>query len=196
MSLIHFITHPEVVIYPEVPVPQWTLSNTGIDRMNQFVAKLWIRTVSGIYCSTERKAIDGAQIISEQLRLSFTQIEELGENDRSSTGFLPVEAFEIMATRFFNNPTQSIEGWERAIDAQARIVRAIKSLTNEDSTEGDIAIVSHGGVGTLLLCYLSRSAIDRSMDQPGGGGGNYFSFDRESLKLIHGWRPFENAPAD
>jgi broad specificity phosphatase PhoE len=101
-----------------------------------------------------------------------------------------------MATRFFNNPTQSIEGWERAIDAQARIVRAIKSLTNEDSTEGDIAIVSHGGVGTLLLCYLSRSAIDRSMDQPGGGGGNYFSFDRESLKLIHGWRPFENAPAD
>ena len=163
--------------------------------MDQFVTKPWIRSVTSIFCSTEQKAIDGAAIIADQLSLSFTQIEALGENDRSSTGFLKKDAFEAMAARFFNNPEESIAGWERAIDAQTRIVNAIKTLTNADSTEGNIAIVSHGGVGTLLLCHLSGVAIDRSMDQPGSGGGNYFSFDRESFKLIHGWLPLEDAPA-
>lgn len=196
MALVHFISHPEVVIDPNVPVPQWPLSEVGIKRMDQFVAKRWIRSITSIFCSTEQKAIDGAKIIADQLSLSFHKIEDLGENDRSSTGFLKKDAFEVIATRFFNNPEESIAGWERAIDAQTRIVRAIKSLVSEDSTEGDIAIVSHGGVGTLLLCHLSGSAINRSMDQPGGGGGNYFSFTRESFTLIHGWRPLEDAPAD
>lgn len=196
MSLVHFISHPEVIIDPNIPVPQWSLSEVGIKRMNQFVAKPWIRSITSIFCSTEQKAVDGATIIADQLSLSFTQIEDLGENDRSATGFLKKDAFQAMATRFFNNPERSIGGWERAIDAQTRIVNAIKSLTNEDSTKGDIAIVSHGGVGTLLLCYLSNSAIDRSMDQPGGGGGNYFSFTRVSFKLIHGWRPLEDAPVN
>ncbi|MCB1123925.1 MAG: phosphoglycerate mutase family protein [Verrucomicrobiae bacterium] len=191
MSLVYFITHPEVVIDAEVPVPQWPLSEKGRARMNDFVAKDWVHGVTSVYCSTEKKAIDGAAILSEQLGLTYTTIEELGENDRSSTGFLPKEAFEAMADRFFNNPEQSVEGWERAIDAQARIVQAVSSLIRTDTGDGDIAIVSHGGVGALLLCHLSGSPISRSMDQPGGGGGNVICFEKDTLRLVHGWKSFE-----
>ena len=48
----------------------------------------------------------------------------IGENDRSATGFLPREEFWATADLFFAHPTESIRGWERAIDAQARIVAA------------------------------------------------------------------------
>jgi broad specificity phosphatase PhoE len=191
MAFVHFITHPEVVIDPKIAVPKWPLSPKGRERMKLLFDKNWINTITSIYSSTEQKAIDGATILSDHLNLPYSTNHLLGENDRSSTGFLPKEAFESMATRFFNNPELSVEGWERAADAQARIVRAIDHILETDHTVGDIAIVSHGGVGTLLLCHLLGAAISRSMDQPGGGGGNVFCFERNSLKLVYGWKSIE-----
>lgn len=191
MQLVYFITHPEVVIDAEVPVPQWPLSEKGRARMQHLVAKPWIPTITSIYSSTEQKAIDGAEILGSALSLNTMQMEALGENDRSSTGFLAKEAFEAMATRFFNNPNESIEGWERAVDAQSRIFNAVHNLIESDPSNGDIAIVSHGGVGTLLLCRLTGAPINRSMDQPGGGGGNVFCFERASHRLVHGWKSIE-----
>lgn len=108
MSLVHFISPPKVIIDPDIPVPQWSFSEVGIKRMNQFVAKLWIRSITSVFCSAEQKAIDGTTIIAGQLSLSFTQIEDIGEHDQSATGILKKEAFQAMATRFFNNPERSI----------------------------------------------------------------------------------------
>ncbi len=193
MQLVYFITHPEVVIDPDIPVPQWPLSKKGRERMQLLVAKDWVPTITSIYSSTEQKAKDGATILGEALNLSALEMRALGENDRSSTGFLPKEDFETMATRFFNTPEESIEGWERAVDAQSRIYNAVHNLIECDHTTGDIAIVSHGGVGTLLLCRLSGSPIHRSMDQPGGGGGNLFCFEKQSYRLVHGWRSIEDS---
>ena len=55
------------------------------------------------------------------------------------------------------------------------------------SPEGDVAIVSHGGVGTLLLCHLKGTAIHRAEDQP--GQGHWYAFDRDTRAVLHGWRP-------
>ena len=35
MSLVYLITHPDVVIDPDVPVPQWPLSARGKERMKK-----------------------------------------------------------------------------------------------------------------------------------------------------------------
>lgn len=193
MPQVYFVTHPEVVIDPKVPVPQWPLSEIGIKRMNIFVAKEWVQNISAIYCSAEQKAIDGAEILANHLNLPFSTDEQLGENDRSATGYLQKEAFEAMANRFFENPNESVEGWERAVDAQYRIVIAVEDTIRNDKSSEHLAIVSHGGVGTLLLCHLSGSPISRSMDQPGGGGGNVFCFDKETKRLIHGWKSIEDS---
>ena len=47
--------------------------------------------------------------------------------------------------------------------------------------DGDVAIVSHGGVGTLLLCQLKGTAIHRAEDQP--GHGHWFAFDRDTRRV-------------
>jgi broad specificity phosphatase PhoE len=91
------------------------------------------------------------------LGIGFEVMAELGENDRSATGFLPPEEFERVADQFFANPETSIRGWERAIDAQTRIVRAVERI----ESKGPTAIVSHGAVGTLLYCHLAGKPIDR-----------------------------------
>ena len=115
--------------------------------------------------------------------------EGLGENDRSATGYLPRAEFEAMADLFFAHPNQSIRGWERAVDAQARIVAAVEEVLA--SCSRNVAIVSHGGVGTLLLCHLRQCPIGREHDQPANNGGNYFAFDAGTRRLRHGWAPVD-----
>ena len=98
-----------------------------------------------------------------------------------------------MADAFFSRPDHSVAGWERAIDAQRRIVRAVDDALSMARTGCDVAIVAHGGVGALLLCHLKQVPISRAEDQPGQGGGNVFSFDAETRRLTQGWRRVEDA---
>lgn len=191
MKRVYFITHPDVVIDPNIPVPKWPLSEKGVRRMNAFLEQTFISNIDSIYCSAEQKAIDSAGIIADHLSLDTQRFEALGENDRSSTGFLPSDEFEKTADQFFANPDISVRGWETALNAQTRIVRAVDRVIAKDTPPGDIAIVSHGGVGALLLCQLAGYPISREHDQPAGKGGNFFTFTAGTRELIHGWKPIE-----
>ena len=190
---IYFITHPNVVINADVPVEKWPLSKLGRDRMRAAVKQPWMHEVTAIYCSTEQKAIDGADILAAHLSLPIHQVVELGENNRSSTGFLQSDEFERVADEFFANPELSIRGWERAIDAQKRIVAAVEAIAATDKAPGSIAIISHGAVGALLYCAITGNPISRKFDQPGKGGGNYFLFTHNPSGAHSSWKPGEHA---
>ena len=191
MATAYFITHPEVVIDPSVPVPNWPLSARGARRMMQMLGQPWISGVRAVFTSAEQKALDAGQIVSDHLVLAPIVIADLGENDRSATGYLPKAEFEVTADQFFARPDESVRGWERAIDAQSRIVRAIDCAFAVSPPHEDVAIISHGGVGALLLCHLKGMPISRTEDQPAGGGGNFYSFDVFSRRLLSEWRSID-----
>jgi len=188
---LYFITHPNVVISREIPVPQWPLSEVGRNRMKAGLRHPWMMDLTSIYCSTEQKAIDGAEIMAHHLSLGYTQVQALGENDRSTTGFLPPSEFEAVADEFFAKPAQSVRGWEKAADAQARIVDAVCSIAATDQSKGAIAIVAHGAVGTLLYCYLSGHEIARRWDQPPNSGGNYYAFELNPNRVFSWWKAID-----
>lgn len=192
MRQVYFITHPEVMVDANVPVPEWSLSERGLERMHLLLKQPWINDITSIYCSTEKKAIDGAHVLAGHLCLPIQQVTELGENDRSATGFLPPAEFEMIADKFFADPQHSVRGWETAEVEQKRIVKAVGKVCSEDSSQGAIAIVSHGAVGALMLCHLAGYPIARQHDQPGAGGGNYYRFELESMQLAHEWKPIDN----
>src|SRR5262245_14437372 len=191
MKTVYFITHPEVVINPSVPVPQWPLSAQGLARMRLLLRQPWVTQITAVYCSTEQKAIDGAALLAAHLGLPVSHVADLGENDRSATGYLPAPEVQRLVGQVFDHPTVSIRGWERPVVAEQRMVRAATAIIAQDGSAGTIAIVANGGVGTLLLCALAGYAIDRRYEQPGSGGGNYYAFDAQSRVLRHGWRPID-----
>jgi broad specificity phosphatase PhoE len=84
-----------------------------------------------------------------------------------------------------------VRGWERAVDAQSRIVRAVEQIANEDRSGGHVAIVSHGAVGTLLYCHLAGEAINRRWDQPPNGGGNFYRFTISPRNGHSWWKPID-----
>ncbi len=201
MPSLIFVTHPEVVIDPLVPVPEWPLSAVGRERMGRFADALAAgapaagatarQSVSAVWASTERKAMDGAAIVADRLGLSYRTDEALGENDRSATGYIAPPEFWQVVGEFFARPRESVRGWERAIDAQARIVAAVGRIAGEDGTAGDIVVVSHGGVGCLLTAHLQNVAIGRESRPSHPGGGCFLVIDRETLGLRQDWRAIE-----
>jgi broad specificity phosphatase PhoE len=186
VSRVLFITHPEVRVDPSVPVPEWELSPRGRERMRAFAEGDEVRGVRALWSSRERKAVEAAAIAGERLDLRPRELEQLGEHDRSATGYLPPELFAPAVEAFFAHPLLSHRGWETAAAAQERIVDALETVLAR-SPQGDVAIVSHGGVGTLLLCHLKGTRIHRAEDQP--GQGSWFAFDRDARRVLCGWRP-------
>ncbi len=186
---LRYLTHPQVNIDPGVPVPEWGLSDIGRARTVAICGSPSLAATKHIVSSAERKALETAAIVAEFLRVDVQVREKMHENDRSATGFLEPSQFETVADHFFAEPDRSIRGWERAIDAQSRIVKEVaKILTALQS--GDILLVGHGGVGTLLYCHFAKEPIARSFDQP-AGGGCYFSFDLDSGQILHPWKTME-----
>ncbi|WP_299648849.1 histidine phosphatase family protein [uncultured Tateyamaria sp.] len=186
MPKLLVVTHPEVVVEPDRPIPDWRLSETGRNRATAFATSAHMAHVSDIWCSTERKAHDTAAILAVPCTLPVNVDPALGENDRSATGFLPPAEFEAAADEFFANPSNSFRGWEPAVDAQARICQAIQRIASQHSG-GDLAIVTHGAVGTLLWCHLMHRPIDRTHDQP--SQGHFWQADLSTLRPQTGWLP-------
>ncbi|MER9301424.1 phosphoglycerate mutase family protein [Mesorhizobium sp. M0293] len=192
MPILYYVTHPQVQVDANVPVPEWGLSDIGRARAFAMLDQPWVGSIRRIVSSAERKAMETAEILAAHLRLAIEVRERMHENDRSATGFLPPPEFEAVADQFFANPHKSIRGWERAIDAQHRIVSEVDTVLRTNDAD-DIVFVGHGGVGTLLLLSLSGREISREADQP-AGGGNCFAYDIGVRDVIHGWRPIDRLP--
>lgn len=186
MARLIFITHPEVLIDPAIPVPRWRLSDAGRARMRRFADGPVAAHVAAIWASAEAKAIEAAGILAAGLGIGVSVDPDLGENDRSSTGFLPPAEFQRMAGVFFACPRESIRGWERALDAQSRVAGAVSRILSGHG-RGDLAILGHGAVGTLLLSALRDQPISRAADQP--FEGHYWIAALPHLVVEHGWQP-------
>ena len=185
MPSLFFITHPEVIVDPECRIEDWGLSDAGRRRASHFVQSGFLSDVTAIWSSTELKAMETAGIFADHLELPVVTDPLLGENDRSATGFLPPTEFEAAADAFFAAPETSFRGWERALDAQNRIETATRRIVAQHH-RGDLAIVSHGAVGTLLYCTLKNLPISRAHDQP--SQGHYWVASFPKLVPIHCWK--------
>lgn len=186
-----YVTHPQVRIDPNVPVPEWGLSDIGAERARRATSRSWAGKLGLIVSSGERKAIETAEALAAASGAPIEVIEAMHENDRSATGFLAPPEFEKAADWFFANPHESFKGWERAIDAQARIVSNVEAVLARHDPEVPVAFVGHGGVGTLLKCHLQGKPIARQGDQP-PGGGNLFCFDLAKRAVSCDWTPMED----
>lgn len=186
-----YVSHPQVQIDPNVPVPKWGLSPRGRERAQGFASAVLVKSLTRIVTSDETKAVETADILGRALGLTPEVVDGLGELDRSVPGYVPAARFEELANLCFAKPEESAEGWERAIDAQQRIVKALDRVLAGHDPNAPLAIIGHGGVGTLLKSHLAHRPISRAGDQPPGSGGNAYMIRLTDRLLLGDWMPFE-----
>ncbi len=191
--LVRYLTHPQVAIDPAIPIPRWSLSETGRARVAALTASGALTGTGAVVSSDETKALETARPLAESIACPLQIGADLHENDRSATGFLPPDEFEATADRFFAEPDTSIRGWETARAAQARILSRVGGYLDRHCAAGggDLLLVGHGAVGTLLYCALANVPIDRRHDQGATGGGNWFAFDIHDRRPLSRWTAME-----
>ena len=173
---------------PAVPVERWSLSPVGRARVLAMLDQDWVTTIRRVVASPEPKALEAATLLADHAGVAVEVRTDTGEIDRRAAGFLPPDEFERVADRCCAEPEVSARGWERAVDAQQRIVAALDDLLTADGP-GDIAVVGHGGVGTFWYCHLAGVPIARVHDQP--GQGHRFTVDRPTRRVLHAWQPID-----
>ncbi len=186
-----YLTHPQVLVDPAVPVPDWGLSPLGRARAEVLARQPWVKALSRVVASEERKARETAAILAGTAGVAVEVRPSLHENDRSATGYLAPHEFEATADAFFAHPDRSVRGWETARAAQARILRAVGEVLDRHPMDRPLALVGHGAVGTLLWLALSGRPISREADQP-AGGGHLFAFRLDDRRPLSGWVRFED----
>jgi broad specificity phosphatase PhoE len=128
VAVVRYITHPDVVVDPATPVSEWRLSDRGRDRLTTMLMRPWVDGICRVVSSEERKALETVVMLADHLGVTAEVRPSTGEVDRSSTGFVPADEHERLADECFAHPELSAAGWERALDAQLRIVAALDDL--------------------------------------------------------------------
>jgi broad specificity phosphatase PhoE len=185
---LRYVTHPEVVVDPATPVTEWGLSERGRARVERMLTQPWVGGLRRIVTSGEAKALETAGILAAACGVDVERRDDTGEIDRTVPGFLPPAEFEAAADACFAHPFVSSGGWETAAAAQARVAAALADLL---VASDEVAVVGHGGVGTLWYCHLAGLRIARRWDQP--GQGHYLTVD--GGRPAHHWRRIDDIEA-
>ena len=188
MGVIRYVSHPEVLIDPAVPVPWWSLSDIGRARAIEGARRPWAGDIDRIVSSPETKAVETAEILATSSGTVVEVRDGIGEIDRSATGYVSHERHEQLADELFLRPDESAAGWERAVDATARMVGHLDDLLLPGA-DGHVVVVGHGGVGTLLMCHVAGLQVARARDQP--RGGCHWAWDTLGQQLVHDWQPID-----
>jgi broad specificity phosphatase PhoE len=188
-----YVTHPQVVMDPDVPTPRWQLDEVGLERARRFAAHALLAPVRRIVSSDEPKALQLATALAAGREVTVESSALFGETRRS--GYLDREAFERALDGLYGG--QPIAGWESAEAALTRMLSAVDAALAKHDLSQPIAFTGHGTVGTLLKCHYGRRALARGEDQrrmADPGGGNVFVFRLADRSLVTDWVAMENLP--
>lgn len=114
------IRHAAPAQDPNVPPPQWPLSEDGRAATRALAAKLKHLGPVAAVSSPEIKALETVQILTEGLGLTVVTDPAFAELHRPKWPFSDTATFEARVARLLENPHLSIEGAEPAGEAAAR----------------------------------------------------------------------------
>ncbi len=188
MSIAYYLTHTQIRVDPAIPVRDWHLSDEGRARVLRVVNAPWMSRVTRAIASSEHRVVETARIFAERRGLPTEFHPEIDDSARPLHEFLSVMELDRTLDAFFAEPQASARpGWETAAEAQRRVAAGIGALLDAKTDKGDLLVIGHGRIGTLLLCHLAGFPIARTHLQP-MPGGNLFAFDCETRKVLFGWR--------
>ena len=150
MPKIYLIRHAETQQDTGAEASQWVLSERGEEQVELLSQQSFWAEVKAVISSPERKAIATVQDIAFEKKIPFSTHDCLRELQRTPEY---IADYDARVLEVFEQPARSIGGWERAADAQARIMRCVEELIAAHA-EAPIAICSHGMALALLLAAM------------------------------------------
>ncbi|HEU4324614.1 MAG TPA: histidine phosphatase family protein [Roseiflexaceae bacterium] len=148
--LLLLIRHAAPAVAEGAAPHRWPLSEDGRRAAVAFAPRVGLYRPTALVASEEPKARETAELIGEQLGIPATTAPGLHEHRRGPSPWLGRDAWEAQIARLFAEPETLVFGEETAAQAQGRFVGAVERVL-EAHREGNVGVVAHGTVITLLL---------------------------------------------
>ncbi len=139
---------PEIV--SDIPAHQWHRSQEGYRRCTPLAERLATYQPAAIVTSSEPKAVQTAARVALYLGKPYAVMPGLQEHDRSTSSFLPGEAFQARVAGLFKYPRVLVFGRETAEQAAGRFARTIAGVLTT-YPHGTIGVIAHGTVIALFV---------------------------------------------
>lgn len=155
MRKLILIRHAETKGSAEIPNRDWPLTERGRASIPALAEAIRPFQIDTLITSTHGKAIETGELLSADLGIEVDDtVAEFDEHDRSANApYMANKAdFETMMARFFAEPAEVVFGTESAFDARGRFASGIYD-TQDESPNGNIAIVTHG---TVMALFIAR----------------------------------------
>lgn len=150
MRRLLLIRHSESAAVEGVPPDRWGLTEEGRRRCAALAERLRGHDLDAIVASHEPKAVETARLVAERLGLGWRTEAGLHEHERDAMPWLGRELWEARIAELFRRPGARVFGRESARAALERFAGAVERVVAA-RLAGDVAIVTHGTVRTLLV---------------------------------------------
>jgi broad specificity phosphatase PhoE len=154
MQPLFLVRHAPVALDHSVPAETWQLTPEGHALAERLAALPILTGLRMVWTSPEPKAQATAKPLAHRYGAPLLVHPHLTELRRGPTSLPEQTMYEAAVRQAFATPETSVAGWERAGDAQRRIVGCVLELAAQ--TDKPFAVVAHGLVLSLLLAHIRR----------------------------------------
>lgn len=168
MRRLILVKHAAPTICTGLSAAQWSLSEDGRQRSVDLARSLAGYAPAVIVSSHEPKAAETAMVIAARLDRPHVLADDLHEHERANVPLMEAAEFHAAVAAMFAAPDDLVLGQETARQAQQRFAQAVDRVLAAHP-EGNMVIVAHGTVISLLLAQRSRQdalAIWRRLGLP------------------------------
>jgi broad specificity phosphatase PhoE len=148
------IKHSIPAIEPDVPSPQWRLSDVGKRRAAKLADAVADMGATSLHSSDSPKAVETAEIIAAKTGLLLKINPEFKEHIRDDMPFGSDAWWRAVVLDAIRRPEELVLGSETTGDAGRRFAAAVKSAA-AGSPPGDMLIVAHGTVISMFVSQLT-----------------------------------------
>lgn len=148
MRPLYLVRHASPIVQPNVPAPEWQLSERGIEEAKALASLAVDRGIKAVYSSVEPKAKSTALIIADALGVPARLVDGF-EELRFDEWIANSDEFAEAVRSILENSDVSMRGAERASTAAERFSTGIEIV---EQGPFPAAVISHG---RILSAYLS-----------------------------------------
>jgi broad specificity phosphatase PhoE len=162
------VRHSAPLIEEGVPQSRWRLSEKGREAAMVLAGRLLAFDAPAIWTSTERKALETAEVLAAALGLPIREEPDLREHERASLGYMARAEREAGVERLLASDDELVFGDETARSVLDRMDRALHAAMVA-AAGSDVLAVTHGTAAAIFVgrrCGVDALAFWRALGVP------------------------------
>ena len=153
MTTAYLVRHAQSDWTEGVSDRERPLTPAGIAAAGIVAERLGSLPISAIFSSPYRRSVDTVAPLAHRLGLPIEPVPDLRERQLPAVAR---DAFQALVERAWRSPSQSIDGGESNVAAQARGLAALRRVIQQH--EGDhVVLATHGNLLALIVNGLDAS---------------------------------------